>query len=539
MEEISTDYYVTLKPTKEGGVPAKGAHGIAYVNDPAVEEFGIYLQRQDQRIVATEDIQEAILDYLDTVGMEQPAHWVEVSEEEYLQAKEVHLTTDPTARESFNDVSKGDGTGQWLVRYKYQGPEDSKNRSFCARILAKNRIYTEEEIKNGLSNPEFGSYSIWDYKGSYGCRHKWKRMIFFEDYEDKEVRRVGFVPTVTSQLDDREATTLNAFLSKDEKMQVVAPLLIPEKRIPRNDEIGRYNMIFLKETIKELQERAVEVDLFNKENLYKDTHKGGPAPAYTVDQWIIKDENDKAYTEYGFDQKRCPIGTWMIHSQITSKAYWEREIKENGKHSYSIEALINMTMIELSKHENKSQSKTDTKMEKDQIVLPDGEHLIDGKIYVVKGGSVIETKEVSDEQEETLKEVAEDSAKKDNAEEMSEAKEEDKKSEEMSYESKEEEKKSEEMAQAPEEKSEEMMKDKTEDMMEEKSEEKSEESTESEDEKIKSLEQKVDQLTDMIAEMKANQVEKSTEEKEIKMESQKKVPFWKAVSGAADKLSKK
>jgi hypothetical protein len=29
------------------------------------------------------------------------------------------------------------------------------------------------------ANPDFGTYSIWKFKGSYGCRHRWKRMVYF------------------------------------------------------------------------------------------------------------------------------------------------------------------------------------------------------------------------------------------------------------------------------------------------------------------------------------------------------------------------
>ena len=46
-------------------------------------------------------------------------------------------------------------------------------------------------------------------------------------------------------------------------------------------------------------------------------------------------------------------------------------------------------------------------MEKEQIVLPDGEHLINGTIYVVKDGAVIEKKDVTMEQEEVIEEVVE------------------------------------------------------------------------------------------------------------------------------------
>ena len=104
--------------------------------------------------------------------------------------------------------------------------------------------------------------------------------------------------------------------------------------------------------------------------------------------------DDKAYTEYGFDINRLPIGTWFIHSQVTDKNYWEKEIKGNKKYAYSIEALMNLSIIKMSK------------MEKEQIVLPDGEHLINGTIYIVEGGVVVSTKEVTPEQEEVIEEVA-------------------------------------------------------------------------------------------------------------------------------------
>ena len=406
MDEIAT-YYVTLKPTREGAPPAFGWRNVAFVPDPAIDEVGIMLSEHDERIVVTDEIQKAILEYLKGCGVVKPQTWKEVTDEEYLEAREINLNS-PTDSESYNDFPKKGGGGQWLVRYEYSGPSDDKTRDFCKEVLSLGRLYTEEEIINGLSNPEFGNYSIFDYKGSYGCRHVWKRKIFFEDFEDDEVRRVGFVPQVISRLDDRMATTLNAFLSADEKMQVVAPLLIPEKKIFRNDEIGRYNMVFSKDSIRDLYELALSKELLSKEDLFKDTHDGGAAPANVIDAWISESEEDKAYKDFNLSIERNPIGTLFVHSQITDKAYWENEIKRNKKHAYSIEALMNLSIVKLSK------------MEKEQIVLPDGEHLINGTIYVVEGGVVVSTKEVTPEQVEVIQEVVEEAAPEVMAEEVKE-----------------------------------------------------------------------------------------------------------------------
>ena len=394
-------YYATIKPIREGMPDMEGMNNIAYVPDPAVEEIGIYLSQQDTRIIADDNIKAAILEYLKSVGIKQPDHWREVTEEEYLEAKRVHLErnwTEAAEQESYNDLSQKGGGGQWLVRYRYFGPKDDRNRDFCREVLDLDMLFTEEQITNGLSNPEFGNYNIFDYKGSYGCRHKWKRQIFFEDYEDDMVRRVGYVPRVVNRLDDEMATTLNAFLSANEKMQVVAPLLIPEKKIPRADDLGVYDMVFTANSIKELRDVAMSRNMFDKPDLFKDTHKGQAAPSYVIDQWITESEGDKAYTEYGFDLSRTPIGTWFVQSQVTDKNYWNNEIKDKKKHAYSIEAVMNLSIIKLSK------------MTKEQIKLPDGEHLINGTLYVVEGGAVVGTKEVPEAQEEVVEAVAEKAA---------------------------------------------------------------------------------------------------------------------------------
>ncbi|CAB4137326.1 Phage-like element PBSX protein, XkdF [uncultured Caudovirales phage] len=68
-------------------------------------------------------------------------------------------------------------TEEIRVRYKYIGPRDDKNRQFCADMLQKNRVYTIEDIER-LSNPEFGSYNIFLWRGSFNCRHAWVRLVY-------------------------------------------------------------------------------------------------------------------------------------------------------------------------------------------------------------------------------------------------------------------------------------------------------------------------------------------------------------------------
>jgi hypothetical protein len=116
--------------------------------------------------------------------------------------------------------------GLYKIRYEYRGPRDEKNRDFCAAVLDLNLIYRKEDIDtmtaNG-ANPEFGNYSIWDYKGSYGCRHKWHRLVFFRKrdrgrflpnngLENDKTIGPGSTPAEIIP-DDSNATTINKNLS--------------------------------------------------------------------------------------------------------------------------------------------------------------------------------------------------------------------------------------------------------------------------------------------------------------------------------------
>ena len=68
------------------------------------------------------------------------------------------------------------------IRYKYTGAYDNRNRNFCSQMMSKNLIYRKEDI-NQMSfraeNSEYGRYSIFLHKGSYGCRHSWEERIYF------------------------------------------------------------------------------------------------------------------------------------------------------------------------------------------------------------------------------------------------------------------------------------------------------------------------------------------------------------------------
>lgn len=71
--------------------------------------------------------------------------------------------------------------GVELVRYKYVGPRDNKNRDFCRIMLEENRVFRKEDIDQmtiETANPQFGNYDIFTWRGSYNCRHKFVKVIY-------------------------------------------------------------------------------------------------------------------------------------------------------------------------------------------------------------------------------------------------------------------------------------------------------------------------------------------------------------------------
>jgi len=68
-----------------------------------------------------------------------------------------------------------------LVRYSYEGPKDSRNRPFCAKLLELDKFYSRQDIEK-IS--ERVGYSVWDRRGGWFtqpdgehrpyCRHRWQ-----------------------------------------------------------------------------------------------------------------------------------------------------------------------------------------------------------------------------------------------------------------------------------------------------------------------------------------------------------------------------
>lgn len=210
----------------------------------------------------------------------------------------------------------------------------------------------------------------------------------YSDGEELGIEQIAFTSTpaiITKGLAFDEHKKL--FFSDDLKYRVVAPAMIPME-IYRNDENDEeYYVQFSAETIEQIHSKFMQ-DLSNRNvfNLEHDTDK--TVPAYVLEAWIVEDpKKDKAYSSYGIE---VPKGTLMVTAQVTDKEYYN-ELVANEQIGFSIEGFLG---LKLSNQLNNKYS----------MKLPDGEHLIEGKIYIVVDGEVTEIKDAPVVEEEAMTE---------------------------------------------------------------------------------------------------------------------------------------
>ena len=214
---------------------------------------------------------------------------------------------------------------------------------------------------------------------------------YAENGEDLGIEQIAFTSNpaikVKGMAFNSQAKPL--FFSDELKYRITAPALIPMEIYRLDEDTNEeYNVKFTKEEIElihgKFMKQMVNRDLFNLEH---DTTM--TVPAYVLEAWIVDNpKQDKAYSTFGIE---VPEGTLMVTAQVTDKEYYA-ELVAQDQIGFSIEGYLGMKL--------KEQTKTKTNMNK----LPDGEHTIEDKIYVVKDGEVIEIRDV--EMEETSEEVA-------------------------------------------------------------------------------------------------------------------------------------
>jgi hypothetical protein len=236
------------------------------------------------------------------------------------------------------------------IRYRYKGPKDSKNRTFCRRMLDANLLYRVEDINNltlSGENQEFGIYDIFTYKGSYGCRHNWERVYKRKDDEGKTINikevaadaatSVNAKPTANRN-PNSETLIINQFAEQKEQQIVVGPILIPDKLIYRWDtEEKDYYVYFSADTIKKIAYKYMEQKYVDQANIEHDSEQM-VKNVYLVESWIIDNPStDKSKVLTG---KEYPKGTWMGTMKIKNKKVWDEYVKTGLVKGFSAEGYF-------------------------------------------------------------------------------------------------------------------------------------------------------------------------------------------------------
>ena len=204
---------------------------------------------------------------------------------------------------------------------------------------------------------------------------------YAENGEDLGIEQIAFTSTPAIKVMGMafNSQVKPMIFTDDLKYRIVAPALIPMEIYRKDDEDGKeYYVKFSIEEIEKIHAKFMR-DMSNKDlfNLEHDTDK--TVPAYVLEAWIVDTpKEDKAYSSFGIE---VPEGTLMVTAQVTDKEYYAQLVAD-GQVGFSIEGYLGMKLKEQQQLKLNNMNK-----------LPDGEHLIDGKIYVVVDGEITEIRE--------------------------------------------------------------------------------------------------------------------------------------------------
>lgn len=255
------------------------------------------------------------------------------------------------AIESFPRETSIEDTLGIKIRYRYKGPRDSKNRSFCRRMLDANLLFRKEDINNltlGGENLEFGIYDIFTYKGSYGCRHNWERVYKRKDDDGKTINikevaadaatSVNAKPTA-GRNPNSETLIINQFSQQQMEQQiVVGAIMVPEKLIYRYDEEnGEYFVYFSADTIRKIAYKYMEQKYTDSANLEHDSEQM-LKNVYLAESWIV--DNPSTDKSKALTGKEYPKGTWFGTMKIKNKRIWDEYVKTGLVRGFSAEGYF-------------------------------------------------------------------------------------------------------------------------------------------------------------------------------------------------------
>ena len=233
-----------------------------------------------------------------------------------------------------------DRVGDFKILFQYKGPVDEKNRPFCRKLMDLDLLYRKEDIQrltvSGANSAQFGYYNIFNYKGSFNCRHRWTKVRVYDKKGIGSLEVAGIIaaekifnPNITFS---SQKETKHKFSVDGDLMRVTGAMMIPEKLIFRVDENEEpYYVYFSAATVEKIANKMMREKLLDRVNLEHDPDS--PVGAHLIESWITKQDTiDKL-------GQKIPAGSWMATYQIEDEHIWE--LIKNGTFSgFSIEGFF-------------------------------------------------------------------------------------------------------------------------------------------------------------------------------------------------------
>lgn len=185
-------------------------------------------------------------------------------------------------------------------------------------------------------------------KKSYSIMETYK--VLFNEQENEGVYAISLVSdpaievqfvTLSKQKEIKLATI------NEEQRILLGAVLIPEQPIYRNVDGHEFNIVFPKETIKQVQHNFSQQGYQNNSTI---EHSGEQIQNVTfVETWIKEsDVNDKSVM-YGFNE---PIGTWYAAMKVNNDEIWNDYVKTGKVKGFSIDGVFDMEKVNLKSEIN-------------------------------------------------------------------------------------------------------------------------------------------------------------------------------------------
>ena len=180
-------------------------------------------------------------------------------------------------------------------------------------------------------------------KKSYSIMETYK--VLFNELENEGVYAVSLVSdpaigvqfvTLSKQKEIKLATI------NEEQRILLGAVLIPDQPIYRVQDGHEFNIVFPKETIKQVQHNFSSQGYQNNSTI---EHSGESIPNVTfVETWIKEDEVHDKSVMHGFNE---PIGTWYAAMKVNNDEIWNDYVKTGKVKGFSIDGVFDMEKVNL------------------------------------------------------------------------------------------------------------------------------------------------------------------------------------------------